>query len=396
MKYSPKELAIFGGPPTFKEKLHVGRPNLGDRERLLERIGSVLDSRYFTNDGPLVRKFEKRIAEFVDVKHCIATCNATVGLEVTARAAGLAGEVIVPSLTFIATAHALEWVGLTPVFCDVDPTTHNLDPERAEALITPRTSAILGVHLWGRPCDTEALEDIARRHDLKLMFDAAHAFGCSHGGRMIGSFGDAEVFSFHATKFFNTFEGGAIVTNDDDLAEKVRRMKNFGFVEYDEVTEAGTNGKMNEICAAQGLTSLECLNEFIATNRRNYDQYREELRDVPGIYLTVYDEGDSNNYQYLVLEVDEAEAGIEREDLVRVLWAENVLARRYFYPGCHRMEPYRSRKLKTKLPVTERLTERFVTLPTGTAVGEKDISEICEIIHAAVSNGCAIRQRLAG
>lgn len=394
MKSSPSELAIFGAPPAFQEKLHVGRPNVGDRDRLLGRIEEVLDSRWLTNDGPYVRELEERIADFVGVEHCVATCNATVGLEVLARAAGLSGEVIVPSLTFIATAHALEWVGLTPVFCDVDPLTHNIDPARVEALITPRTTAILGVHLWGRPCDTEALEEIARRHDLKLLFDAAHAFGCSRKGRMIGSFGDAEVFSFHATKFFNTFEGGAVVTNDGGLAGRVRLMKNFGFVEYDEVAEAGTNGKMNEVSAAMGLTSLESLDEFVAANRRNYEAYREGLRGVPGIELIAYDETGKNNYQYAVLEVDEAASGLSRDDLVRVLWAENVLARRYFYPGCHRMEPYRSRGSQVKLPVTETLAERLVTLPTGTSVGLHEVSEVCEILRTAASNGHYIKQRL--
>jgi dTDP-4-amino-4,6-dideoxygalactose transaminase len=182
MKSSLSELAVFGGSPAFEEKLHIGRPNVGDRGRLMGRIEDVLESRYLTNDGPYARELEGRIADLVGVRHCIATCNATVGLEVAVRAAGLTGEVIVPSLTFIATAHALEWVGLTPVFCEVDPATHNIDPARVEDLITPRTSAILGVHLWGRPCDTDALQEIADRHGLRLMFDAAHAFGCSRGG----------------------------------------------------------------------------------------------------------------------------------------------------------------------------------------------------------------------
>jgi dTDP-4-amino-4,6-dideoxygalactose transaminase len=172
-------------------------------------------------------------------------------------------------------------------------------------------------------------------------------------------------------------------------------MKNFGFVEYDEVAEAGTNGKMNEICAVQGLTSLESLDEFVATNRRNYEQYAEELRDVPGVDPIIYDENEENNYQYVVLEVDEAETGLSRDDLVQVLWAENVLARRYFYPGCHRMEPYRSRRPRAELPVTEDLTERLVTLPTGTAVGPPEVSGICEVIRTAASSGAGIRRRLA-
>ena len=394
---SLERLAVFGGGPRFAEKLHVGRPNVGDKERLMRRISDVVDSRWLTNDGPYAREFEERIAELVGVRHCVATCNATVGLEVAAKAAGLSGEVIVPSLTFVATAHALRWIGLKPVFCDVDPLTHNIDPERVEERISPRTSAILGVHLWGRPCDVEALEEISTRHGLKLLFDAAHAFGCSHGGRMVGGFGDAEVFSFHATKFFNTLEGGAIVTDDDGLAEKARLMKNFGFSGYDQVTELGVNGKMNEFSAAMGLTSLESLDEFVAVNRRNYEHYRDSLRDVPGIRLAVYDGSEMNNYQYVVLEVDEEEAGIRRDDLVEVLWAENVVARRYFYPGCHRMEPYHSEDPEAglSLPVTEEVAGRLVVLPTGTAVGPEEVGGICDIISTAVANGPDISRRLA-
>ena len=389
-------LAVFGGGPRFAEKLHVGRPNVGDKQRLMQRISDVVDSRWLTNDGPYAREFEERVAEFVGVRHCIATCNATAGLEVVARAAGLSGEVIVPSLTFVATAHALRWIGLKPVFCDVDPLTHNVDPERVEEKVSPHTTAILGVHLWGRPCDVEALEEISTRHGLKLMFDAAHAFGCSRGGRMVGGFGDAEVFSFHATKFFNTLEGGAIVTNDDGLAEKARLMKNFGFSGYDQVTELGVNGKMNEVSAAMGLASLESLDEFVAVNRRNYEHYRDSLRDVPGIRLADYDEGESNNYQYVVLEVDEEVTGIDRDALVDVLWAENVVARRYFYPGCHRMEPYHSEDPEAglSLPVTEEVAGRLVVLPTGTAVGPEEVGGICEVISTAVANGPDISRRL--
>ena len=200
-----EDLAIFGGPPAFSEKLHVGRPNIGDRQRLLERINNQLDRRWLPNSGPYVEEFERQVSQTVGSKYCIATCNGTVALEIAIMAAGLTGEVIVPSFTFIATAHALQWRGITPIFCDIDPHTHNIDPRRVERMITPRTTGLLGVHLWGRPCDAGALAEIARRHDLRLLFDSAHAFGCSYRGQMIGNLGDAEVFSFHATKVFNTF-----------------------------------------------------------------------------------------------------------------------------------------------------------------------------------------------
>src|SRR5919106_700945 len=243
------DLAIFGGPPAFASELHVGRPNIGDRLRFLERINTILDTKSLTNNGPYVREFEERIAELLGVRNRIAMCNATIALETTIRALGLGGEVIVPSFTFIATAHALQWQKITPVFCDIDPRTHTIDPVLVEEMITPRTTGIVGVHLWGRSCDISALEDIARQRNLKLLFDAAHAFHCSYRGQMIGRFGNAEVFSFHATKFANSFEGGAVVTNDDDLARTIRRMQNFGFAGYDKVVCVGTNGKMPEVSA---------------------------------------------------------------------------------------------------------------------------------------------------
>ncbi|HEX3035123.1 MAG TPA: aminotransferase class I/II-fold pyridoxal phosphate-dependent enzyme [Thermodesulfobacteriota bacterium] len=396
MKLTIDDLAIFGGLPAFNEKLHVGRPNIGNRKRLLQRINDLLDRRWLTNDGHYVQEFERRIAEIMGVKHCIAMCSGTVALEIAIRATGLTGEVIVPSFTFIATAHALQWQGITPVFCDIDSRTHNIDPSRVEEMITPRTTGIIGVHLWGRPCDVEALIKLAHRHNLKLLFDAAHAFSCSYQGRMIGNFGDAEVFSFHATKFLNTFEGGAVVTNDDELANKIRLMRNFGFTDYDNVVYIGTNGKMNEVAAAMGLTSLESLEEFVTVSYRNYKQYWQQLEDIPGVCLSPYDQTERCNFQYIVLEIDEAATHISRDQLQEILWAENVLARRYFYPCCHRMEPYRSYfpHANLLLPNTEHLAARVLSLPTGTAVGPDKISKICQIIRLVVTHGHEIRMRL--
>ncbi len=397
MKKTINDLAVFGGMPAFDKQLYVYRPNIGDRARLLKRFNQILDSRWLTNDGPFLREFEQRIAGLVGVKHCIAMCNGTVALEIAIRALGMKGEVIVPSFTFIATAHALQWQGITPVFCDIDPRTQTLDPGKVEQTITPRTTGIIGVHVWGHTCDIEALAEIAARHGLKLLFDAAHAFACSYKGRMIGSFGDAEVFSFHATKFFNTLEGGAVVTNDDELAEKLRLMRNFGFTGYDQVSYLGTNGKMNEISAAMGLTSLESLDEFIAVNRRNYFRYREELRDVAGAQVLAYDETETCNYQYIVLELEETFTQVvSRDELWRILTAENVIARRYFYPGCHRMEPYRSNLPGLRLPETESLAERVLCLPTGTAVTESDIKIICQLLKLIIGNAVEVRGLLNG
>ncbi len=390
------DLAIFGSDPAFSEKLYVGRPNIGSRERLLERISDVLSRRWLSNNGCCVQELERRISELLGVRHCIAVCNATVALEIAAQSLGFTGEVIVPSFTFVATAHAFQWLGLTPVFCDVDRRTHNIDPCQIEPLITPRTSGIVGVHLWGRPCEVEALTRIAENHGLSLIFDAAHAFGCSHKGRMVGNFGSLEVFSFHATKFFNTFEGGAIVTNDDALAAKVRAMKNFGFCGQEETIAVGTNGKMSEVSAAMGLTGLESLEEFVSVNRRNYQRYQAELADIPGIYFVTFDEKERHNYQYIVLEVDETLAQISRDQLLQILHAENIMARRYFYPGCHRVEPYRSQfpQAESLLPVTESLTNCVLVLPSGTAVTTEDVGRICEIISLVARENQEIGEEL--
>ena len=302
----------------------------------------MLDDGRLTNHGPYVEEFEHRIAEQLGVRHCVATCNATLALQLAIRAVDWRGEVIVPSFTFVATVHALQWQGITPVFCDIDPQTHCLDPRHVEALISPRTTGVLGVHLWGRPCDVEALTAIARTCGLQLLFDASHAFGCSYKGKMIGRFGAAEVFSFHATKFLNTFEGGAIATNDDALASRLQLMRNHGFASYDNIVTLGLNAKMSEAAAAMGLTSLDAMRDFIKANHLNYLQYESHLQGIPGLSLMTYDRDESCTYQYIVLQIDNEVTRLTRDHLYRVLWAEQVLARRYFHPGCHRMDPYRT------------------------------------------------------
>lgn len=391
-----KELAILGGNPAFPEPLHVGRPNIGDRQQFLARLNEMLDRRWLSNDGPFVREFEQRICETIGVRHCVTICNATIALEIAIRALELGGEVIVPSYTFVATAHALQWQEITPVFADLDPQTHNINPKCIERLITPRTSGIIGVHVWGRPCDTDAIEAIARRRNLKVMYDAAHAFGCSHGGKMIGGFGACEVLSFHATKFLNSFEGGAVVTNDDTLAEKIRLMRNFGFAGYDRVIYLGVNGKMTEVCAAMGLTSLEAIDEVVATNRRNYEAYRKGLRALPGISIIEYAPTERNNYQYVVVEVDPDDSPLNRDQLVSVLHAENILARKYFWPGCHGMEPYRSLQPNARLllPETERVASRIMLLPTGQTVTVEMIDTICGIIRSPLLDSTAVATAL--
>ena len=371
----------------------MGRPNLPDPERLLQRIRRVLDRNWLTNHGPEVQEFERQIASLAGVRNCVATCNGTTALEIAIRAANLTGEVILPSFTFVATAHALQWQGIQPVFCDIDETCC-LDPREVEKRITPRTSGVIGVHLWGQACDVEALSAICKGRNLTLLFDAAHAFGCSLKGQMIGGFGKAEAFSFHATKFVNALEGGAVATNDDDFAERCRFMRNFGFSAEDSVTALGINGKMNEFEAAMGLESLDNMDRTVGANRSNYLDYKQGLDGIPGITLRTYDLEEQNNYQYIVVEIGE-EAVVSRDQLYTLMHAENILARRYFYPGCHRMEPYRTLYPNSgqDLARTEQACEQILCLPTGTAVGRDEIRAVCGLLRFAVRWGAEIRMR---
>jgi len=373
--------------PVFPHPLHVGRPNIGNRENFISRINTILDNVWLTNQGPFVEEFEQRLADYLGAEHCVAICNGTVALELAIRALDLSGEVIIPSLTFVATAHALQWQGVQPVFCDIDPQTYNIDPGEIERHITSRTTGIVGVHLYGRPCHINALQAIADKHGLKLVFDAAHALGCSYQDKMIGNFGHCEVFSFSATKFFNTFEGGAVVTNNDDLAQKIRLMQNFGFRGSDNVISVGINGKMNEVSAAMGLTNLESLDTFLTHNKRNYQHYYQKFQTIAGLTMLGYDTSEKCNWQYIVVEIDNTYP-LSRDELMQRLQAENVLVRRYFWPGCHKMEPYRSYcpKAGVFLPVTEMKAKRILVFPTGMAISEAEIDRVIELCRVKTRN----------
>nr|WP_313402583.1 DegT/DnrJ/EryC1/StrS family aminotransferase [Pseudomonas sp.] len=380
------DLAIHGAPPAFSQPLHVGQPNIINRDKFLAGVARALDNRWLTNNGPLVQEFEQRVANQLGVKHCVAMCNGTIALEIAIRALGLTGEVIVPSWTFVATAHALYWQGITPVFADIDPVTHNLDPVAVRRMITPRTSGIIGVHLWGRAAPVDELQAIADEHGLKLMFDAAHAFGSSYRGQSIGQFGACEVFSFHATKSFNTMEGGAVTTNDDNLAEAMRLMRNFGFKGYDNVIHPGTNGKMIEVCAAMGLANLDGFDAIVVANQGTHAAYQQMLAGIPGIKLLNYDSGERNSHHYVVLEVG-SDSPVRRDDLIATLQAENILARRYFWPGCHRMQPYRDLfpHAELVLPQTKVVAEQVMVLPAGASITLQQIQTVCEVIRRRVS-----------
>lgn len=365
-----------------KRTLHVGAPNVGDKARFLKRIEQMFDANRLTNNGSLVQEFERHLEAKLGVSNCVAVSNATIALDISARAMGLTGEVIVPSFTFIASAHALMWAGLKPVFCDINRFDFTMSVEDVKAKVSSETSAILGVHLFGRPCDISSLEKIAADNDIKLFFDAAHAFGSTYKQVPIGSFGSCEIFSFHATKFCNSFEGGVIATNDDELADKCRLMRNYGFAAMDKVVCLGINGKMSEISAAMGLTNLESAEDFVKKNYLNYKLYQELLADTDSIDLIEYDEMESYNYQYVVLMVGRT-SSIDCGRLIKTLHSEGIRARRYFWPGCHKQAPYNTLLPAPDLPVTDDVAGRLISLPTGTHVGEDDIRRIVKIIQSA-------------
>lgn len=370
-------LAVLGGPPEFTAPLHVGRPNLPNLDGFQRRLQEILTRQWLTNDGPVVRELESAASQFLGVRHCIAVANATLGLELLLRTIPEKGDVLLPSFTFVATAHAVSLSGHRPVFCDIDPLTHNVSLESIKASIGPRTKAILAVHAWGRPCLVDELEGLARERNLTLYFDSAHALGCSHNGKRLGQFGHAEVFSLHATKFVHSFEGGLITTNDDELADSLRLGRNFGFAGLDNVVALGTNAKLSEVHAAMGCSNLEAFETLRRHNYRNLEAYLRELDGVDGLLVLDTRFSGAGNAQYVVAEA--VGRDLNRDFLVDALRRENVLARRYFFPGVHHSQPYQDAAVGC-LPETDRVCERVFVLPSGLAVSPADAARVARLV----------------
>jgi len=392
-------LAIFNNHPTFPEPLHVGYPLVepGLKEHFHEELESMFGRNWFTNDGPLVRRLEEEIGKRHGVEHCIAVNNATLGLLLVLRAMELKGEVILPAFTFVATAHAVWWQGLRPVFCDIEPSGLMIDPAKISQLVSPNTTALIGVHLFGNVCDVNELERIAADKKLRLVFDSAHAFECGFNESMIGEFGDAEVLSFHATKFFSTGEGGAILTNNNQLATRLRLLRNFGFKNYDEVGFLGLNAKMAETAAALGIASFPYLEDRRTRLAKIRDLYIQYLGDIPGVSIVPSGLDGKSNFHYFVILIDDKLFRINRNILYQVLWKENIQARRYFYPGCHHMEPYASCQdiARNALPVTDRICGQVLCLPTNLSQPEGMVRAIAGVISEAHERGEEIKAWIA-
>jgi dTDP-4-amino-4,6-dideoxygalactose transaminase len=365
----------------FDKPIMVTRPFLPPLEEFMEGIKEIWDNRWLTNNGPIVQRFSRELGNYYETENLSLFNNGTLALQIGLQGMGISGEVITTPFTFVATSHALYWNKVRPVFVDIEPDHYTLNPAAVEAAITPWTTAILAVHVYGFPCNLNALADIARRHRLALIYDAAHAFGVSVGGRPISDFGDMSMFSFHATKLFHSIEGGMLTFRDSGLKETFDYLKNFGFKNEVEVVMPGTNAKMNEMQALMGILILKHLDRLIERSRRIDASYRECLKDVPGVkfppplHVSV-----EYNFIFQPIEIDEAQFGMSRDALYEALKEYNIFSRRYFYPLLCDYPCYRNITLKDPLLTARRISERILCLPIYPDLEIDDVVRICKAI----------------
>lgn len=342
----------------------VTQPFLPELSEFVPYLKQIWDNRWLTNNGPFHQELEAKLAEYFGVEHVSLFNNATIALITALQAMRIHGEVITTPYSFVATSHSIMWNGLEPVFVDIDPTTFNIDPAKIEAAITPRTTAIMPVHCYSNPCDVEAIQKIADNYGLKVIYDAAHAFGVNYKGESLLKWGDLSILSFHATKVFNTFEGGAIISPDAKTKQRIDRLKNFGIADELTVTAPGINGKMSEINAAFGLVQLKHIDDAMAQRQAVDSRYRSELAEVTGITLYQHDINANSNFSYFPILV-EAEYPLSRDELYEKLKAHGILSRRYFYPLISNMPMYRGLPTAdtVHLPLANALAEKVLCLP---------------------------------
>ena len=364
------------------DKIFVTRPSLPALDNYIPYLKDLWNSKRLTNNGKYHQEFEEELSKFLDVPHCNLFSNGTLALLVGLTSLRVTGEVITTPFSFVATTHALNWNGITPVFCDIDRETLNLDPQKIESLITPQTTAILPVHVYGHPCDVEAIEEIANIYGLKVIYDAAHAFGIQVNGEPIAKFGDLSILSFHATKVFNTIEGGAIVCNDENLKKRIDYLKNFGFVNETTVVGIGINAKMNELQAALGLLQLQIFNEEVRKRKLVAERYSQNLDKLEGLSIFYDPENIIHNYSYFPILIDPLHCGKTRDDIYLGLKEHEIHGRRYFYPLISHFPPYRNlpTATKTNLPVAEEIAEKVLCLPIYGELDLKDVDRISEVI----------------
>ncbi len=365
----------------FEKPIYVTRPFLPPLEEFCRGLEEIWETRWLTNNGPVLQRFTQELSTLLETDNICLFNNGTLALQIALQGMGISGEVITTPFTFVATTHALFWNKIRPVFVDIEPDYYTIDPEKVEAAITPWTTAILAVHVYGHPCKLDALADIAQRRNLRLIYDAAHAFGVKVGNKPIARFGDLSMFSFHSTKLFHSIEGGMVIFREAGLKGLFDYLKNFGFKNEVEVVMPGTNAKMNEMQALMGIQVLKYLEETIQKRERITNLYRNRLKDIPGIrFAPVLSPDIQYNYAYMPIEVDEKEFGMDRDALYEKLKEWNVHTRRYFYPLICDYSCYRSISVNGSLSVARQTADRILTLPIYDGLGLPDVQIICEII----------------
>lgn len=364
----------------MEEKIMVTRSSMPEFGEYMEEIREIWDSRWLTNMGVKHRELQEGLREYLGVENVELLSNGHMALELTLQAMNLQGEVITTPFTFASTTHAIVRNGLEPVFCDIDPVTYTMDPGRLEGLVTDRTCAVMPVHVYGNVCDVEEVERIARKYELKVVYDAAHAFGETYRGRGIGSFGDASCFSFHATKVFNSIEGGASCFRDGRLGEALYELKNFGIRGPEEVSGVGANAKMNEFCAAMGLCNLRHVGEEIGKRRKVWERYRGNLEGVEGLVLNAVQGDVEPNYAYFPVLFEEGKFGASRGEVYGRLLEKGICARKYFYPLTNTFSCFRGKYDAGQTPVALHVSRRILTLPLYADLALEDVDRICRII----------------
>lgn len=360
------------------QQITVTSPLLPDLDEFHQLLKEIWDSKWITNNGSFHQRLEKALAEYLKVPYVSLFTNGTLPLITALQALRITGEVITTPYSFVATTHSLWWNGIKPVFVDIDPATGNIDPEKIEAAITPKTTAIMPVHVYGKPCDTKRIQEIADKYGLKVIYDAAHAFGVEVNGESILNAGDMSTLSFHATKVYNTIEGGAMVMHDEKTKKRIDYLKNFGFAGETEVVAPGINSKVDEMRSAYGLLNLRQVDEAIEARHQVAVRYREALRDVDGI--TFFDDmpGVRHNYSYFPIFVDADKFGMTRDELYFKMRDNGVLGRRYFYPLISEFTTYRGlpSAAPDNLPNAHRMADTVICLPMHHALSDADVNKI--------------------
>lgn len=368
------------------KQITVTAPLMPDLDEFNVLLKEIWDSRWVTNNGSFHQQLEKELCNYLKVPFISLFTNGTLPLLTALQALNVTGEVITTPYSFVATTHSIWWNGCTPVFVDIDPVTGNIDPAKIESAITPRTTAIMPVHVYGNPCDTAAIQAVADRHGLKIIYDAAHAFGVEVGGESILKAGDMSTLSFHATKVYNTLEGGALVVHDEQMKRKIDFLKNFGFAGETEVVAPGINSKMDEVRSAYGILNLRQVDRAIELRRETVCKYREALASVKGIAMMDEMSGIRHNYSYFPIFVDDAVFGMSRDELYFRMKERNVLGRRYFYPLISEFAPYSNLASASKenLPNAHKMADSVICLPLHHDLSEDDVARVLDVIYECV------------